>query len=1015
MKRGLRYLPTSPRGRTRVTAFGLGLLAALSLFWQQQTTLAAFVDSEYSKGTFTARTLVAISPTLDPSYSKVDASWPEPDPPSDWATPSYQMAWSPLAGGTPATSFYSGSARTATLQVGSGVQTDQARTFTDVAVGSTHACGISRGTVYCWGTSASGGLGLGTTTTTNVPLPVGGLLAGQQAVAVTAGTNFTCARMSTGAAYCWGEGSYGQLGRNSATDSNVPVLVSLSDVSSISAGDLHACAVSGAKAFCWGRNNSRQLGDNSITQRNVPTQVYPTGLLAGRNVSEVSAGRIHSCAVADGLAFCWGTNTYGQLGTNNNTTYAVPTAVVTIGVAIGKVVSDISAGGNHTCAIMSGAAYCWGYNSTGQLGNNSTTASTYPVAARTTVMSATVTAISAGYNHSCAVADSHAYCWGDGTYTEVGNGGGQSNVPVLTTGTLVSRAVVAISAGTYTSCATGYTPAACWGRGTNGQIGNGASANRAVPTDVLLNVPTCPDGSVRVGTNCSLSENTDYYFRLGYSIGSWVAPNSTWKKATTLARGSANPSLVSRTASSITMDWPAPAEPQDSYAQYTLQRSLSSDGSNPTTLSVTGARTFTDASGVPTVGFSKVVAGLDHSCGISDGQVYCWGRNNYGQLGIGATDTANHTTPALVPALATMTTTDIAAGDSFSCAVADGAAYCWGYNGYGQLGSNDYTTYSAPHLVANQGGYTVEDISSGATHACAITTGGAVWCWGRNNSGQLGNNSTATSTVPVSASGGDLGTLPATAVSAGGTHTCALANDHAYCWGLNSSGQLGLGTTTVSYVPRAVVTTGALGTQAVLAVSAGTNHSCVIAADHHVYCWGSDASGQIGNNAALTNMTSPVAVATTLMSSDVTSLGAGANHTCAVAGGAAYCWGLGTSGQLGNTSGTSVGIPVAVTTTATTPASAVQIAGGSVHSCALFDGRPWCWGTGTYGRLGNGATTSYTYPQATPMTTMCARNTTLLGGGTCAMGSGTTFYYRVKYTLDDGSTKTGSWVGIATS
>jgi alpha-tubulin suppressor-like RCC1 family protein len=212
-----------------------------------------------------------------------------------------------------------------------------------------------------------------------------------------------------------------------------------------------------------------------------------------------------------------------------------------------------------------------------------------------------------------------------------------------------------------------------------------------------------------------------------------------------------------------------------------------------------------------------------------------------------------------------------------------------------------------------------------------------------------------------------------------------------------------------------VVTTGALGTQAVLSVSVGTNHSCVIAADHRVYCWGSDASGQIGNNATLTNMTSPVAVATTVMSSNVTSLGAGANHTCAVAGGAAYCWGLGTSGQLGNTSGTSVGIPVAVTTTATTPASAVQIAGGSVHSCALFDGRPWCWGTGTYGRLGNGATTSYTYPQATPMTTMCARNTTLLGDGTCAMGSGTTFYYRVKYTLDDGSTKTGSWVGIATS
>jgi alpha-tubulin suppressor-like RCC1 family protein len=988
----------------------------LSLFWQQQTTLAAFVDSEYSKGTFSARTLEAITPTLDPSYSKIDASWPEPDPPNNWATPNYQMSWSPLSGGTPATSFYSGTARTATLQVGSGTQTNQALTFTDVAVGSTHACGISRGTVYCWGTSAAGGLGLGTTTTTNVPKPVGGLMAGQQAVQVTAGTNFTCARVSTGAAYCWGEGSYGQLGRNSATDSNVPVLVSLSDVASISAGDVHACAVSGGKAFCWGRNNSRQLGDNTITQRNVPTQVYPTGLLAGRNVSEVSAGRIHSCAVADGLAFCWGTNTYGQLGTNNNTTYAVPTAVVTTGAAIGKVVSSISAGGNHTCAIMSGAAYCWGYNTSGQLGNNSTTASVVPVAVQTTVMSATVTAVSAGYNHSCAVADNNAYCWGDGTYTEIGDGGGQRSVPVLATGSLSARTVVAISAGSYTSCATGYTPAACWGRGTNGQIGNGASQNKSVPTDVLLDAPVCPDGSVRVGADCSLSEDTDYYFRLGYSIGSWVAPNSTWKKATTLSRTSVKPSLVSRTTNSITMDWPAPAEPQDSYAQYTLQRSLNSDGSDPSTLAVTGDQTFTDASGVPTVGFSKVIAGLDHSCGISDGQVYCWGRNNYGQLGIGTTDTGTHSTPTLVPALANMTATDIAAGDSFSCAVADGLVYCWGYNNYGQLGSGNYTTYSSPNEVVNQAGYTAVDVTAGSTHACAITAGGgAVWCWGRNNAGQLGNNSTLTSTSPVSANAGDLGTTESTAISAGTTHTCVIANSQAYCWGYNYYGQLGTGNNTNAMVARAVVTTGAMGSQQVKAISSGGNHTCAIAADNQAYCWGYDASGQLGNNATYANSSSPVAVATTLMSGTVTSIGAGANHTCAVADGAAYCWGLGTSGQLGNSSGTSTGVPVAVVTTATSPASAVQIAGGGVHSCAVFDGRPWCWGTGTYGRLGNGAATSYTYPQATTMNAMCARNTTLLGDGTCAMASGTTYYYRVKYTLDDGSTRTGSWVGIATS
>lgn len=1017
MKRGLHYHPASPRGRRRVLAFGMGMLAAMSLVWQQQATLASFVDAEHGKGTFSADTLSAITPTLTPSYGRIAASWSADAPTDPWATPQYTLDWSPNVGGLGSSQLYTGTGTSATLTTGTGSQTTTALLFTDVAAGGTHACGISQGGVYCWGTSTVGALGLGSGTTgTNIPLRVsGGTLGTKTVVQVTAGTNHTCVRTSDARAYCWGAGTSGQLGSGTTANQMLPVTVStLTNLTDISAGTTHTCAVNSGAAYCWGLNGNGQLGDNSATTRTTPVPVYVAGIFGGRTVSAVSAGGTHSCAVADGRAFCWGYNNSGRLGNNSATQSTIPVAVYTGTLLAGRTVTEISAGYSHSCAVADGKAFCWGVNTNGRLGNNSATASSVPVAVTTTLMSGTVETISAGYAHTCAIAAGGAYCWGLGTSGQLGNAASASStVPVKAAGTLSSRTVTTVSTGTNFSCATGITPAACWGLGTSRQMGDGASTTRNAPVDVLLNGSTCPDGSVRVASNCSLAEGTNYYFRLGYSIGSWTAPNSAWIRGTTQTRGSVDPSLDSRTATSITLQWDAAPEPEDSSTEYTVKRSTSASGSNPTTLAITPSLGVTDRGGLPTSRtYTKISVGTGHACGILGGDLYCWGLNTSGQLGLG--DLVERNAPTRVPGLSG-TVTGVSAGATHTCAVAGGVTYCWGLNTYGQLGDNSTATRTSPVVVANQTGYTVLQVSVGTSHSCAVTQGGQSWCWGRNNSGQLGNGGTTNSSVPVGPHAGAIPAGQVVQISAGGSHTCAVAASRAYCWGLGSSGQLGANSAS-SYTPIAVNTGYAMGTNAVTEVSAGNVHTCAIAASR-AYCWGSDTKGQVGNGATVPAYAwATSAVTTTLMSGTVTAISSGTELTCATASSKNYCWGEGSSGQLGNTASADTTSPVAVSAQgALAGMTASDVATGTTHSCGLLDGRPYCWGAGTNGRLGNREASTFNYPQQTPPDALCAVGATPMGDGACSLAPSTTYYYRVSYTLDGGPARTGDWRGISTS
>jgi len=263
-----------------------------------------------------------------------------------------------------------------------------------IAAGYNHTCLIRSGKAYCWGDNSYGELGNYSSVSSDVPAAVytGGALSGVTLTAITAGYDYTCALSSAGAVYCWGYNNYGQLGNNSNMNSSVPVAVSASgalsgvSVTQISAGYGTACAVGGGAAYCWGNGGNGELGTSPQTyQSTVPVAVSTAGVLSGVSVTQIVAGPISACAIGGGNAYCWGYNGYGQLGNNTTTQSTVPVAVTTSGTPMsGQTLTGITGGTNFMCALSgAGAAYCWGGGAVGQLGNGANSESNVPVAVST--------------------------------------------------------------------------------------------------------------------------------------------------------------------------------------------------------------------------------------------------------------------------------------------------------------------------------------------------------------------------------------------------------------------------------------------------------------------------------------------------------------------------------------------------------------------------------------------------------------------------------------------------------
>ncbi|MDQ2930075.1 MAG: Ig-like domain-containing protein [Gemmatimonadota bacterium] len=332
-------------------------------------------------------------------------------------------------------------------------------------------CSIdAAGTGHCWGINLNGSLGNGTGIPgSDVPVTVAGGLTFR---AIDTGDGISCAITTAGKSYCWGDNSTGQLGDGTISNSNVPVpVVNGDDFVTLTSGQLVACGLTtGGKAYCWGNNMNGRIGDGTTTNRTVPTAV--SGALSFANISTHGV----TCGVTfDHLGYCWGTQSHGELGGGTtSSTQKTPTRVS------GSVsFRMIKVGSASACGLStSGAAYCWGDGTNGQLGNGATTTSNVPVAVSGGL---TFTDLEVGSTNVCALtAAGVAYCWGINSSGDVGDG--------TTTRRLVPTAVsggitfAEITAGLGTGCGRSTAGSVyCWGLNTVGQLGNGTKTSSSVP------------------------------------------------------------------------------------------------------------------------------------------------------------------------------------------------------------------------------------------------------------------------------------------------------------------------------------------------------------------------------------------------------------------------------------------------------------------------------------------------------------------------------------------------------
>jgi alpha-tubulin suppressor-like RCC1 family protein len=334
----------------------------------------------------------------------------------------------------------------------------------------------------------------------------------------------------------------------------------------------------------------------------------------------------------------------------------------------------------------------------------------------------------------------------------------------------------------------------------------------------------------------------------------------------------------------------------------------------------------------------RLADGGYHQCALTpDNSVWCWTSNFRGQLGDGTSTDRPIPVPVIgIPA----SVVSVSAKWYHSCAVGTASAlWCWGDNDNGQIG--DGTTTQRNSAVQVPLGNTVREVAAGEFHTCALLTNGTVRCWGGNDFGQLGDGTTTQRLSPVNVPG-----MASVAQIAANRHTCVLKTDGTvWCWGTNVSGQLGDGTTTQRTSPVQVS-----GLGSVTQITTGGAHTCALKSDGTAWCWGSNATNQAGGVA---NYLTPVQLP--WFSNTVAQVAAGGGHTCALLTDATVsCWGSNQDGQVGATSA-----PARVSGLS----GVVEVTAGGETTCARTgDGSVWCWGFGNSVGLGDGMTISSTIP-----------------------------------------------------
>lgn len=642
---------------------------------------------------------------------------------------------------------------------------------TAVAVGGEVSCAIQAGSVKCWG----GGFGA-------APVVIGGLAGSVTALDISVGFDepFFCA-VDAGAVKCWG-GDFGL-----PVDAAVPVPGVESGATSIAITSswlsASMCTLIDGAVACWHGEATYDPDDNTIPEFGNP-EIVPG---ASSGATAVTAGESHFCAVIDEGAYCWGLNDSGQLGNGSIDESTDP--VMVDGLSTG--VTAIAAGAAHACAIVDAGLKCWGANQLGQMGNDSTVDSMTPV--DVSGLAVGITAVAAGGDHSCAISGGDAFCWGSNQVGELGIGRGMdSTTPSDVSGVSSGASMIATGGETgdnhlgSSTCVVVSGAAKCWGDNATGQLGDGTFVDRLVP----VQVSGLMDGVTDIAIGGRGPEN---YFNGGHACAVETGAVKCWGLNDTGQLGdgttidSSTPVDVAGLLPSAT-DVAVAADFSCAVVAGAVKCWGGEYGSAPVTV------------GGLSAGATAVSASSDYVCAIDDGAVKCWKSNN-----ANFADHIASVSPTVVNGLASGVTS-VSAGFEHACAVVAGAAKCWGGNTDGELGDGTLMSTSTPvqvqGLSVNVSAVTAggTDWEYGSSHSCAIVTG-AARCWGGNDSGQLGNATTAGSRTPVPVSG--LGS-DVTSIAAGFGNSCAIADGAAKCWGNGQRGQLGDGYAVVQ-MPIAVV------------------------------------------------------------------------------------------------------------------------------------------------------------------------------------------------------------------
>ena len=682
--------------------------------------------------------------------------------------------------------------------------------------------------------------------------------------------------------WSWGDNTYGELGDNTTNQQTEPISVPGSvSWKYISAGrDFSIAIKSDDTCWAWGGNDYGQLGIHTSAQVN---RSSPVSALFSGSFTKVISGASATLAIrSDGTLWAVGYNANGELGTNNTTYYSSPVSVVG-----DHTFTDVSAGNGFFVGLKAdGTVWSWGLNNYGQLGNNVDLAA---YSSPTSVVGDhSFTKITCGYEYTLALkADNSVWAWGRNVYGQLGMSNRDNYSSPVSVVTDISFKDIAASRFTAHGLDTsGY----CWSWGYNqfGELGISAVGSKSSPVSV-------------VGDHVFSSIFSDFGAPMTAAIRSsdgslwtWGGRNQTFRHlgdGTAVNRSSPVSVLGSNSYTTVNVG------NTGTTGAYTIavrhDGTLWAFGNN--SFGAYGNNTITNQSSpisVPIAAneFSTLSAGFYTSAGIkaSDGSVWTWGYNKYGQLGNNLSSFGwSKSSPVSV--LGNHVFTKVVGGSNFSIGLkADGSLWTTGQNSSGNLGVGDIEHRSS--YVSVSGGHSFIDVSTGSQFAVAIRGDGTAWSWGSNFAGQLGTGNTNNASTPVSV----FGEHTFTKVACGDFHVIALKSDGSIlAWGDGSYGQLGTNEMLLYSTPVAVV-----GGYTFKDVAAGQYTGYGLDTSGHCWSWGINNSGELGINEALNSYSSPVSVVgdhvfATIFAND-TGMAGGTKTN-----GSVWVWGNNYYGQLG--------------------------------------------------------------------------------------------------------------------